>query len=313
MIKILFLSFSAIIKDYDRLMHVDFVRIKEYYKSFIEYGNKVDSYYVDKEGNIVKNNIIFNIEDIPLLEYDLIFIYHEETIARLFKKYNKEQILYFLRKIPSNIQMDCSLWGWAKDNDIISSFKNIGIAHPYSYLKLSHKFKYLIHNASIKRETYLEKNINSNIIYMGRIKKVLDKLKIFSNNIKNKKIDLYTFDSEQKEYINNKNIIFNNPIKYNEIGSIWGESFCGLCFCDGPTPCGKIWDYLAYGIPVLCEEGIGEYDIIKDNKLGYVFNINKWEYNLDIMNSFDNKEIFEYIQENHLWKHRVKQWINILV
>lgn len=305
--KVLFLSFSQIVSDYKRMMHVDFARIKEYYTNFCINYEDVDFAYIDKKGVFFGD---INI-DSDLNKYDFVFVYHEETIERIYRNYAKERMIKFLRRRPCFIQLDCSIWSWTQDLDIILSFVGVGIAHPYSYFKITHDNKYLIHNACIERKKYVKTDQNNKMVYIGRIKKIVHKLDRISNLI-TKNIDLYTFDAEDaKRLEKNKTINMNGTLEYSNIYDGLVDCSYGLCFFDNQSPCGKIWDYLSHGLPVLVEEGVGESSIITQDRLGIIFKLEELKDD-HLMVEFDNKKIFDHINANHLWKNRVERWVYII-
>jgi hypothetical protein len=289
-------------------MHVDFARVKEYYMLFCSNFSQVDYFFIQKDGYTN-----FDINNISLDNYDFIFIYHEATIERLLNKYNKSDLIKIISKKPSFIQLDCTIWQFTKDKDIMSLFNAVGIAYPYTINEIENNNKYIIFNATINRN-FIKTNVNDDIVYIGRIKKVYNKILEFSNIIK-KTINLYTFDYdiEYAKILNQEKFInYKGCLKYNELDKAIINSSYGLCFYDNPSPCGKIFDYISYGLPVLAENKIGESEIIKKYNLGILFDYNKLnEFQLP-EKYFNNVEIYNNVQENHLWKNRIDLWIDII-
>lgn len=307
-LKVLFLGYCNIVYDYNRIMHVDSARVKEYYTLFSSYFSNVDYYYILKDGY---TNINFN--DILINNYDFIFIYHEATIERLLNKYGKIDLINFISKKPSFIQLDCAIWQFTKDKDIMQIFCAIGVAYPYTINDIEHNNKHTIYNASISRIPIIT-NMNDNIVYVGRIRNIFNKLLNFSNIVK-KTINLYTFDEdiEYAKILNNEKYInYKGCLKYEELNNAIINSSYGLCFYDNPSPCGKIFDYIAYGLPVLAENSIGESEIIINDNFGILFDYNKLtEFKFPEI-YFNNITIFDTVQEKHLWKNRIDLWINII-
>lgn len=305
--KILFLSFINIVKNYDKPFHVDFVRVKEYYNLFINYYKYVDYLCVKKDGKSYMNNIEINFNNINFNNYNFIFIYHEVTIENIKNNYNK--IIYNILNVPTFIQLDCNLWEFTKNDEFMSLFKGVGVAYPKAYNNINHINKHLIYNATVKRQQIINNNSND-IVYIGRIndKNKLDKLIIFSEYLKIN-IDLYTFDNIDKikkhKYINYKGVL-----SYNNLYDGLNNSKFGLCFKGSESPVGKIFDYISYGLPVLFENDIGESNIIEDNNLGLSFDMNN--LNELILKDFNNINIYNTVVNNHLWINRFEQWKNII-
>ena len=306
---VLFLSFSYIVDDYERIMHVDAARVKEYYSLFREKYKNVDYYRIDKEGILNdKNNV--TVDEIDVKNYDFVFIYHEEALERILKHRKND----FIFSIPTFIQIDCNIWECTKDPKTMSLFSAVGIAHPHAYHEIVHKNKYLIPNATINRNFYINSENNGNIVYIGRVKNVASKLAHFSN-ITKKNINLYTFDSDSTyaEKLNNEKYInYMGCVEYSKLDeALLGCSY-GLCFFDNESPCGKIFDYLSYGLPVLAEMKIGEAKIISDDNLGVLFDFDNLNELSFLNNVFSNENIFKIIQEKHLWKNRLDVWFKII-
>lgn len=299
--------------DYNRIMHVDAARVKEYYNLFCEKYKNVDYYRVDREGILNGNNNI-KLNDININNYDFVFIYHEEALERILKNYDREDVLKFIFSKPTFIQIDCNIWEFTKDPKTMSLFSAVGVAHPHAYDKIIHKNKYLIPNATINRKFFINSERDGKIVYIGRIKSVMDKLAHFSNIIK-KNIDLYTFDSDKEyaEKLNNEEYInYMGCLEYDVLDKALLDCSYGLCFFDNESPCGKIFDYLSYGLPVLAEKKIGEAKIIADDNLGLLFDYDDLN-NLSFSNNyFSNEKIFNTIQEKHLWKNRLDVWFEII-
>lgn len=307
--KVLFLGYCNIVSDYNRIMHVDAARVKEYYTLFCEEYINVDYFYILKDGY---TNI--DITKIQIDNYDIIFIYHEATVERLLLKYNKKDLMNFLYKKPSFIQLDCAIWGFTREQEMMSVFKAVGVAFPLSITEINNSNKYIICNATINRKKYINTNKNDDIVYIGRIKNVFDKILNFSNIIK-KNINLYTFD-EDIEYAKNldkeKYINYKGCLKYSNLDESIINSSYGLCFFDNPSPCGKIFDYISYGLPVLAENKIGESKMIIDDNLGILFDYEKLNDLKFPTEYFDNFKIFNTVQEKHLWRNRVNNWFDII-
>jgi hypothetical protein len=290
--KVLFLSFSNLVKDYNIFMHVDSARIKEYY-TLLNDRYDVDFHVVDKESNIIPSITNFN--------YDFIFIFHEETYHRLLKN----DISLFTK--PVFIQLDCAIWPFTHDWNIMNKFVAVGIAHPPSFEKIKHTNKYLIHNACVYQENLPKIDNNGSLLYIGRIKGKTNKLIKFSKAIK-RNIDLYTFDVD--DVPNEQYIKFKGQLKYADLYKAINNHSYGLCFEGTPSPCGKVFDYLSYGLPVLYEDSIGEREILKNDNLGIFFNMNNLQ-NLNFIH-IDTSHILNVIHQKHLWKNRIEQWFNII-
>lgn len=309
--KVMFISFKGFIDDYSKKMHVDAVRINEYYNGFREIYGGVDFFYVTDEGFLSNNTEKIMFDKNILDKYDFVFFYHEATIEKIAKKNDRNKLLDFISTKPCFIQLDCAIWSFTRENDIMSLFKAVGISHPGSYERINHLDKHLIHNAAIDRGVPVEIDRSGKIVYIGRVNKIKDKLIEFSKKIKTE-IDLYTFDECGPDLGKEEFITFKGDLRYNEIGDALKGCSYGLCFYDNESPCGKIFDYLSYGVPVLFESGIGEGGLIKDNKLGVSFDFGHLESISLSEEYFTSSYIFDNVNKKHLWKNRIKLWEQII-
>lgn len=309
--RVIFISFKSFISDYSRKMHVDAVRINEYYNNFKKIYKIVDFFYINDDGFLSNGISTLELDEKILDNYDIVFFYHEATIEKIIKKNGKIKTLNFISKKPSFIQLDCSIWSFTKDDDIMSKFKSIGISHPGAYNQIKHIDKNLIYNASIDRLSPVNINNTGDIIYIGRVERVKTKLINLSKVLKTN-INLYTFDECGKELDREEFITFKGDLKYNEIGEALNGCRYGLCFYNNESPCGKIFDYLSYGVPVLYEFKIGENNLIKESRLGESFDYDNLESISFKEYNFKSDYIFENINKNHLWVNRVKIWEHII-
>lgn len=310
--KVLFLGFCGIIKDYDIVVHVDAIRVKEYFTLFRSHYQNVNYFSVDKDGWIYGESDKIHLDDALLKNYDLIFMYHEVTMDRLISNYGKSEVIKFISATPSFIQLDCSIWPLTKDNAIMSNFDAIGIAHPFSYLEISHRDKHMIPNATISRKKPVNINKDGDLLYIGRVAQNVRKIRKFSQQIK-KTIRLYTFDENDGALFNSDEYIkYAGALKYNSLHLGMENISYGLCFFDNQSPCGKIFDYISYGLPVLAEDLVGESKIIKDDNMGALFDIHKLhEFKLPDP-YFVSTDIYDTVQEKHLWEHRTNKWFEII-
>lgn len=308
--KILFISFKGFINDYSKKMHVDAVRINEYYNNFKRLYEHVDFFYITEDGLLSNNIEIYQFDKNILNQYDIVFFYHEATIEKIIKKNDRNKLLDFISTKPSFIQIDCAIWSFTKEDDIMSLFKSIGVAHPGAYKEIDHNDKHLIYNATIDRINPVDINQLGNIVYIGRVNKVKDKLIKFSKKIKTN-INLYTFDDCGEDLDKEEFITFKGNLKYNEIGDALNGCSYGLCFYDNESPCGKVFDYLSYGVPVLFEYKIGENDLINDS-MGMSFDFENLESISLTGDYFKSEDIFKNVNENHLWMNRIQLWNQII-
>lgn len=309
--RVIFISFKGFISDYSKKMHVDSVRINEYYTIFKKIYEKVDFFYITDDGSLSNNTEIFKFDKSILDNYDIVFFYHEATIEKMIKKNDRDKVLDFISKKPSFIQIDCAIWDFTREDDIMSLFKSVGISHPGSYNQIKHIDKNLIYNASIDRIKPVNINKLGDIVYIGRVDRIKTKLIKFSKNIKTN-INLYTFDECGEDLGKEEFITFKGDLKYNEIGEALNGCSYGLCFYNNESPCGKVFDYLSYGVPVLFEERIGENNLIKDSKLGLSFDFDNLEPLSLTGDYFTSEYIFKKVNENHLWENRIQLWNKII-
>ena len=88
--KLAMISFKKFINDYDKKMHVDSVRINEYFKN-LKSIFMTDFYYIDGN-NLIGEDKIINLLDINFFSnYDLIFFYHESTIEKIINSIGLEK------------------------------------------------------------------------------------------------------------------------------------------------------------------------------------------------------------------------------
>lgn len=260
---------------------------------------------------IYLNKFLIKKDELKIEIYDFMFIFHEVTIDNIIKNYGHEYIISIIKEKPAFIQLDCSIWKFTQDARFMSYFNAIGVAHLNSFNKIIHNNKYLIYNASIKRSEVV-KNGNNSIVYIGRIKdkNKIEKIIRFSEHFKIP-INLYTFDIDEIEKIKNNNyIFFKGSLPYDELYTGINNNNYGLCFKGSESPCGKIFDYISYGLPVLYEQGLGEADLIKEHNMGQEFNMN--ELKLMKFQKFDNHKIYEIVQKKHLWENRINLWVKII-
>jgi len=247
--KLAMISFKKFINDYDKKMHVDSVRINEYFKN-LKSIFMTDFYYIDGN-NLIGEDKIINLLDINFFSnYDLIFFYHESTIEKIINSIGLENTNLLISKNKCVIQLDCLIWQFTLDELFMSNFNAVGISHPNSYIRLNHKNKELIHNACINREENINIDKNGDLVYIGRINQYQNKSKLIklANQIK-RNINLYTFDN--CDDIKNEYITIKEPIPYSKIPDELNNKSFGICFYDNESPCGKVFDYISCGLPVL--------------------------------------------------------------
>jgi hypothetical protein len=311
--RVMFISFKWFINDYSKKMQVDAVRINEYYNNFKRIYGSVDFFYITDDGLLSNEKGVFQFDKSILDQYDIVFFYHEATIERIIKNNDRNKVLDFISTKPSFIQIDCANWSFTKETDIMSLFKSVGVAHPGAYNKIDHNDKHLIYNATIDRINPVDINQLGDIVYIGRVcrvNKIKDKLIEFSKKIKTN-INLYTFDECGEDLGKEEFITFKGDLKYNEIGDALNGCSYGLCFYDNESPCGKVFDYLSYGVPVLYEYKIGENNLINDS-MGMSFDFDNLESISLTGDYFKSEDIFKNVNENHLWENRVQIWNQII-
>lgn len=308
--RVLFISFKSFINDYSKKMHVDAVRINEYYINFKKIYEVVDFFYIGDDGFLSNSSEKLEFDKNILSRYDIVFFYHESTIEKIIKTNDRSKFLEFISEKPSFIQLDCAIWNFTKEDDIMSLFKSVGVSHPGAYNQIKHIDKNLIYNATIDRIEHVNINKLGDIVYIGRVDKVKAKLINFSKSLKIN-INLYTFDECGEDLGKEEFITFKGDLRYNEIGNALDGCRYGLCFYDNESPCGKVFDYLSYGVPVLFEYKIGENNLIENNKIGLSFDCDKLE-SISFNEYFSSEYIFDNVNRNHLWENRVQIWSQII-
>jgi len=105
------------------------------------------------------------------------------------------------------------------------------------------------------------------------------------------------------------------PVFY---GNFWdflehADIALGFTLLSGMRNCHiKVWDYLAYGIPIVHERGSPMSRLITPERGMLV----AWDSILAIRKgvdqalskSFDRHETVKWVQENHTWDHRAREW-----
>jgi hypothetical protein len=305
--RMLYISIG-VLDSYENVQHVDAVRWTELFAGFCrirENMTKLDCVDIARQ--------VFDVHHaIELMEAaNDIFVHHEACLKQLIEIVGPNVLSEMMKRKRFYLQADCLNWEWLNlnSNEYLPSFSRICVGNRFDALTrgLSH-----VPLACVKRRTIYSGDSDV-VIYLGRFQEwFVEKTShlLYKLRRDNMRLKVFTYQPDQRhlEKLLNRfdNLEVYSPISYGRLSDDLGHARFGLAFNNGPTPTGKVWDYLSLGVPVLFEEGISEDELILSENAGLSFPGTKIDL-IDFSNSPALLNHDEVVSRNS-WDSRAEQW-----
>ncbi len=133
----------------------------------------------------------------------------------------------------------------------------------------------------------------------------------------NRKIRLFVMAGGDANRLNSKWVTYLGPVPYEKTWDYFYFAHAGIVLALGEHPnqneSTKIYHYLRAGLPVICESGFPNENVIEEAGLGFVVE----NGNLDLMaekieeavrSNWDKQHAIQYILSSHTWEKRAEKY-----
>lgn len=293
-------------------IHIDALRWRALYDAFVEIGWSPKPVSV---GALANANDADGLKaalsnDAPIL------IHHEFTLKRMAGLLGQDELVALLRQRRCFLQADAVAWDWLglDAEAILPAFVGVGVA---GALAAKERGFHHIQLGCQRLPSVFDANSDT-VVYVGRYDQVFnERTRAIASVLRECGMTLrfVTYKKHQAalEPILPEcpNIVVHDAVPYAQLAEAVGPARFGLAFRRHEDPNGKVWDYLAMGLPVLYEQMISESEFLAANGAGIGFRRNDQTGLADSIRDFRAPDM-SALRDQNTWAMRAREWTALL-